>query len=114
MKYARCSGTKCVLNVEVTDPPYTAGLGTLSVKARVAEIVRCRRAADRRRHRVCTRTRSRTAKVSRLGGTVFTAILRKAKPGTYRFTIVATDAAGNRQAKPVRVTLKLKKPKRRR
>src|SRR5439155_1261529 len=78
VKYARCKGTRCVLNVQVTDPPYTAGLGKLSVKARVAEIVRCRRAADRRRGRVCTRTRSRTAKVSRLGGTVFTAVLRKA------------------------------------
>jgi hypothetical protein len=98
-----------VLNIQVTDPPYTAGLGKLSVKARVAEIVRCRRAADRRRGRVCHRTRSRTATVSRLGGTVFTAVLRKAKPGTYTFTIVATDAAGNKQAKPLRVKLKLKK-----
>src|SRR5207244_727404 len=44
VKYARCKGTRCVLNVQVNDPPYTAGLGTLSVKARVAEIVRCRRA----------------------------------------------------------------------
>jgi len=113
VKYARCKGTRCVLNVQVTDPPYTAGLGKLSVKARVAEIVRCRRAADRRRGRVCHRTRSRTATVSRLGGTVFTAVLRKAKPGTYTFTIVATDAAGNKQAKPVRVKLKLKAKKRR-
>jgi secreted trypsin-like serine protease len=109
VKYARCKGTRCVLNIQVTDPPYTAGLGKLSVKARVAEIVRCRRAADRRRGRVCHRTRSRTATVSRLGGTVFTAVLRKAKPGTYTFTIVATDAAGNKQAKPLRVKLKLKK-----
>jgi secreted trypsin-like serine protease len=114
VKYARCQGTRCVLNVQVTDPPYTAGLGKLSVKARVAEIVRCRRAADRRRGRVCHRTRSRTATVSRLGGTVFTAVLRKAKPGTYTFTIVATDAAGNKQARPVRVKLTLKKRKSRR
>jgi secreted trypsin-like serine protease len=114
VKYARCKGTRCVLNIQVTDPPYTAGLGKLSVKARVAEIVRCRRAADRRRGRVCHRTRSRTATVSRLGGTVFTAVLRKAKPGTYTFTIVATDAAGNKQAKPLRVKLKLKKRKPRR
>jgi secreted trypsin-like serine protease len=113
VRYARCQGTRCVLNVQVTDPPYTAGLGKLSVKARVAEIVRCRRAADRRRGRVCHRTRSRTATVSRLGGTVFTAVLRKAKPGTYTFTIVATDAAGNKQAKPLRVKLKLKANKRR-
>jgi secreted trypsin-like serine protease len=113
VKYARCSGTRCVLNIEVTDPPYTAGLGKLSVKARVAEIVRCRRAADRRRGRVCTRKRNRTAKVSRLGGTVFRAVLSKAKPGTYSFTIVATDAAGNKQTTPVRVRLKLRKPKQR-
>jgi secreted trypsin-like serine protease len=112
VKYARCKGTRCVLNVQVTDPPYTAGLGKLSVKARVAEIVRCRRVADRRRHRVCTRTRNRTAKVSRLGGTVFTAVVSKAKAGTYTFTIVATDAAGNKQAKPVRVKLKLKRERR--
>ena len=114
LKYARCRGTRCILNVQVNDPPYTAGLGKLSVKARVAEIVRCRRAADRRRGRVCTRTRNRTAAVSRLGGTVFTATLRKAKPGTYTFTIVATDAAGNKQVKPLRVKLKLTEPKRRR
>jgi secreted trypsin-like serine protease len=112
VKYARCKGTRCVLNVQVTDPPYTAGLGKLSVKARVAEIVRCHRAADLRRGRVCTRTRNRTAKVSRLGGTVFTAVLRNAKPGTYTFTIVATDAAGNKQAKPLRVKLKLKRKRR--
>jgi Trypsin len=114
LKYARCGGTKCVLNVQVTDPPYTAGLGKLSVRARVTERVRCRRAADRRRGRVCTRKRTRTAKVSRLGGTVFTAVLRQAKPGTYAFTIVATDAAGNRQAAPLRKTLKLKKARKRR
>ena len=101
-------------NVEVSDPPYTAGLGKVSVKATVTEQVRCRRKADRRRGRVCTRRRTRTAKVHRLGGTVFTALLRQAKPGTYAFTIVATDAAGNRQAKALHVKLKLKKPKRRR
>ena len=50
----------------------------------------------------------------RLGGTVFTAILRKAKPGTYAFTIVATDAAGNKQARPLRKNLKLKNTRRRR
>jgi hypothetical protein len=114
LKYARCRGTKCVLNVQVTDPPYTAGLGKVSVRARVTERVRCRRAADRRRGRVCKRTRTRTAKVSRLGGTVFTAVLSHAKPGTYAFTIVATDAAGNRQAVPLRKTLKLKQPRKRR
>ena len=47
LKYARCKGTKCVLNVQVTDPPYTAGLGTVSVRAKVVEQVRCRRRADR-------------------------------------------------------------------
>jgi Trypsin len=113
LRYARCSGTKCVLNVQVTDPPYTAGLGKVSVKAKVVEQVRCRRIADRRRGRVCTRKRTRTAKVHRLGGTVFTAILRQAKPGTYAFTIVATDAAGNKQAKPLHKKLRLKKRKRR-
>jgi hypothetical protein len=71
------------------------------------EQVRCARKADRRRHRVCTRTRTRTAKVSRLGGTVFTAILRQARPGRYTFTIVASDAAGNRQVKPLRKRLQL-------
>jgi len=114
LRYARCSGTKCVLNVQVTDPPYTAGLGNVSVKAKVVEQVRCRRKADRRRGRVCTRRRTRTATVHRLGGTVFTAILRKAKPGTYAFTIVATDAAGNKQAKPLHKKLKLTKRKPRR
>jgi secreted trypsin-like serine protease len=114
VRYARCAGTKCVINVQVTDPPYTAGLGRVSVRARVVERVRCRRAADRRRGRVCHRTVTRTAQVHRLGGTVFTAILRKARRGTYAFTIVATDAAGNRQAKPLRKTLKLKNTKRRR
>jgi secreted trypsin-like serine protease len=113
LKYARCKGTRCVLNVQVNDPPYTAGLGRVSVKAKVAQIVRCRRAADRRRGRVCTKKRSRTAKVSRLGGTVFTAVLRRAKPGTYTFTIVATDAAGNRQAKALHVKRKLKRTRRR-
>jgi hypothetical protein len=114
VRYARCARTKCVLNVQVTDPPYTAGLGKVSVRAKVVERVRCRRAADRRRGRVCTRSVTRTAQVHRLGGTVFTAILRKAKPGTYAFTIVATDAAGNKQAKPLRKKLKLKNTKRRR
>jgi secreted trypsin-like serine protease len=112
LKYARCRGTKCVLNVQVTDPPYTAGLGKVSVKAKVVVGVRCARAADRRRGRVCTRTRARTAKVSRLGGTVFTAVLRKARPGTYSFTIVASDAAGNRQVKPLRKKLKLTRTRR--
>jgi hypothetical protein len=114
VKFARCRGTRCVLNVAVTDPPYTAGLGKLSVKARSVERIRCRRRADRRRGRVCTRTRNRSAKVSRLGGTVFTAVLRKVRPGRHTFTILATDAAGNRQAKPLRVKLTLKAKKRRR
>jgi len=114
VRYARCARAKCVLNVQVTDPPYTAGLGNVSVRAKVVERVRCRRAADRRRGRVCTRSVTRTAQVHRLGGTVFTAILRKAKPGTYTFTIVATDAAGNKQANPLRKKLKLKNTKRRR
>jgi hypothetical protein len=114
VKYARCSGTKCVLNVQVTDPPYTAGLGKVSVKARVTQRVRCKRRADRRRGRVCTRKRTRVAAVHRLGGTVFTAILRRARPGTYAFTIVATDAAGNKQARPGHRTLKLKKRRARR
>jgi secreted trypsin-like serine protease len=112
LRYARCRGTKCVLNVEVTDPPYTAGLGKVSVKAKVVEQVRCRRAADRRRGRVCTRTRVRTAKVSRLGGTVFAAVLRKARPGAYSFTIVASDAAGNRQIRPLHKRLKLTRTRR--
>ena len=84
LRYARCSGTKCVLNVAVTDPPYTAGLGNVSVRAKVVEQVRCRRKADRRRGRVCTRTRTRTAKVQPPRRHGVHRVLRQAKPGTYR------------------------------
>jgi secreted trypsin-like serine protease len=112
IRTARCRGTKCVLNIEVTDPPYTAGLGAVRVKARSVERVRCSRRARRRGKRVCTHTRTRSAKVTRLGGTVFTAVLRHVRPGRHTFSITATDAVGNAQAKPTRVTRTLRKRKR--
>jgi hypothetical protein len=109
VKTGHCRKHHCAINVAIVDPPYSAGLVKPEVAVRSTETVRCSRAARRHGRRHCTQTRSRRARVARLGGNVFTITLPSARPGRHRFTITAVDAAGNRQAKPTRVTLRVKR-----
>lgn len=99
----RCSRTRCVVNVIVTDPRPSAGIRTL----RAALTHRARRACRRHgRRAMCASTARRTLRARRMPGGHFLVIARGlSSKRPYTLTLVAVDRAGHVQRKPTRIRL---------
>jgi hypothetical protein len=108
-----CTATRCTLAVTVTDVGFSAGIRTVQSTVRSTYRSRCRRKGS---HKTVACTKHRTSKpsIAALTSTHYKLVASKLPYGTQRFTVVAIDKAGHRQALPTTKTVTTKKPKKRR
>jgi secreted trypsin-like serine protease len=108
-----CTATRCTLAVSVTDAGFSAGIKTVQSSVRSSYRSRCRRKGS---HKTVACTKHRTIKpsVAALTSTRYKVVASKLPYGTQRFTIVAIDKAGHRQALPTTKTVTTKKPQKHR
>jgi hypothetical protein len=108
-----CTATRCTLAVTVTDVGFSAGIKTVQSSVRSTYRSRCRRKGS---HKTVACTKHRTSKpaIAALTSTHYKVVASKLPYGTQRFTVVAIDRAGHRQALPTTKTVTTKKPKKRR
>jgi hypothetical protein len=105
-----CTATRCTLSVSVTDTGFSAGIKTVQSSVRSSYRSRCKRKGSRKTV-ACTKVRTITPSVAALTSTRYKVVASKLPYGTQRFTIVAIDKAGHRQALPTTKTVTTKKPK---
>jgi hypothetical protein len=103
-----CTATRCTLSVSVTDAGFSAGIKTVQSSVRSTYRTRCRRKG---KTVTCTKHRTTKPSVAALTSTRFKIVASKLPYGTQRFTLVAIDKAGHRQALPTIKTVTTKKPK---
>jgi hypothetical protein len=108
-----CTATRCTLTVTVTDVGFSAGIKTVQSSVRSTYHSRCKRKGS---HKTVACTKHRTIKpsVAALTSTRYKVVASKLPYGTQRFTVVAIDKAGHRQALPTTKTVTTKKPKKHR
>jgi secreted trypsin-like serine protease len=106
-----CTATRCTLSVSVTDAGFSAGIKTVQSSVRSTYRTKCKRKG---RTVTCTKHRTTKPSVAALTATRFKVVASKLPYGTQRFTLVAIDKAGHRQALPTTKTVTTKKPKKRR
>jgi secreted trypsin-like serine protease len=108
-----CTATRCTLTVTVTDIGFSAGIKTVQSSVRSTYRSRCKRKGS---HKTVACTKHRTIKpsVAALTATRYKVVASKLPYGTQRFTVVAIDKAGHRQALPTTKTVTTKKPKKKR
>jgi secreted trypsin-like serine protease len=104
-----CTATRCTLTVAVTDAGFSAGIKTVQSSVRSTYRTRCKRKGS---HKTVACTKHRTIKpsVAALTSTRYKVVASKLPYGIQRFTIVAIDKAGHRQALPTTKTVTTKKP----
>jgi trypsin len=108
---AVCTVTRCTLTVTVTDAGYSAGIRALRATVRSTYRGRCTRHG---RRVPCTRHRTATPAVAVLLANRFKVVASRLPVGTQRFTLIAVDRAGHRQALPTTKTVRTKRPRKRR
>ncbi|MGZ6673968.1 MAG: S1 family serine peptidase [Solirubrobacteraceae bacterium] len=108
-----CTATRCTLSVSVTDTGFSAGIKTVQSSVRSTYRSRCKRKGSHKTV-ACTKHRTITPSVAALTSTRYKVVASKLPYGTQRFTIVAIDKAGHRQALPTTKTVTTKKPKKHR
>jgi secreted trypsin-like serine protease len=104
-----CTATRCTLTVAVTDIGFSAGIKTVQSSVRSTYRTRCKRKGSHKTY-ACTKHRTIKPTVAALTSTRYKVVASKLPYGTQRFTIVAIDKAGHRQALPTTKTVKTKKP----
>jgi secreted trypsin-like serine protease len=105
-----CTATRCTLTVSVTDVGFSAGIKTVQSSVRSTYRSRCKRKGSHKTI-ACTKHRTTKPSIAALTSTRYKVVASKLPYGTQRFTIVAIDKAGHRQALPTTKTVKTKKPK---
>ena len=108
-----CTATRCTLTVAVTDVGFSAGIKTVQSTVRSTYRSRCKRKGSHKTV-ACTKHRTSRPSVAALTSTRYKVVASKLPYGTQRFTIVAIDKAGHRQALPTTKTVTTKKPKKHR
>jgi secreted trypsin-like serine protease len=93
-----CTRTVCRLDVTATDPEPSAGVKSVTGTVTTTYRSTCRH------HRRCTRTVRQTLKATRIGPGAFRLTTPKMRKGRHRFSLVATDVVGHRQARPTTLT----------
>ena len=106
-----CTVTRCTLTVTVTDAGYSAGVKALQASVRSTYRGKCTMHCWRVS---CTRHKTIKPTVAARSANRFKVVASKLPVGTQRFTLVAVDKAGHRQALPTTKTVKTKKPRKRR
>jgi trypsin len=108
-----CTATRCTLTVTVTDIGFSAGIKTVQSSVRSTYRSRCKPKGS---HKTVACTKHRTSKpsIAALTSTHYKVVASNLPYGTQRFTVVAIDKAGHRQALPTTKTVTTRKPKKRR
>ena len=107
-----CGRTRCVVNLHVADPLPSSGIAKVLVTMRWRAVVACPR-RTKSRHR-CMKTKTKTLHARAIGGGHFVVTATRLKPQNYTLILTAVDNAGNKQRRPTYITLRVKKPKKRR
>jgi hypothetical protein len=107
----RCTATRCVLTVAVTDAGYSAGIKT--VQASVTSTYRgtCRKNGRKVR---CTRHKTKNLSAKKLAAKKFQIVASKLPIGKQVFLLVAVDKAGHKQRLATKKTVTTKRAKKRR
>jgi hypothetical protein len=107
----RCTATRCVLTVTVTDAGYSAGIKT--VQASVTSTYRgtCRKNGRKVR---CTKHKTKKLSAKKLASRKFQIVASKLPIGKQLFTLVAIDKAGHKQRLATKKTVTTKRAKKRR
>jgi Trypsin len=107
----RCTATRCVLTVSVTDAGYSAGIKT--VRSSVTSTYRgtCRRGGRKVR---CTKHKTKKLTAKKLASKKFQIVASKLPVGKQVFTLYAVDKANHRQHLPTKKTVRTKRSKKRR
>jgi len=87
---ARCSGSRCTVDVTATDPAPSSGI------ARVEGTVRTRYKARCGGGRSCAKTSTRRMTARRISGSKYRLTVKNLRRGTHEIRVTATDKAGNR------------------
>jgi secreted trypsin-like serine protease len=94
-----CTRKVCRLDVTATDPQPSSG-----IKSITGTVVTTYKTTCGRHHRRCTRTVRQKLKATFVGPGAFRLTTPKMHKGKHVFSLVATDLAGHRQAKPTTMT----------
>jgi hypothetical protein len=107
----RCTATRCVLTVTVTDAGYSAGIKT--VQASVTSTYRgtCRKNGRKFR---CTKHKTKRLSAKKLAAKKFQIVASKLPVGKQAFTLIAVDKAGHKQRLATKKTVTTKRAKKRR
>jgi hypothetical protein len=106
----RCTSTRCVLTVTVTDAGYSAGIKTVQASVRSTYRGTCRKNGRKVR---CTKHKTKKLSAKKLAARKFQIVASKLPIGKQLFTLVAVDKAGHKQRLATKKTVTTKRKKRR-
>lgn len=98
---AKCTRTRCVLHIQVTDAPYSSGIASVKVTRRTTVSRSC---VVRGRRKTCHRTSFKTLTALKLSGNRYKITAGGLPKAVTRFSARATDNKGNVQGRASFVT----------
>jgi Trypsin len=107
----RCTSTRCVLTVTVTDAGYSAGIKTVQSSVTSTYRGTCRKNGRKVR---CTKHKTKKLSAKKLATKKFQIVASKLPIGKQLFTLYAVDKASHRQRLPTRKTVRTKRAKKHR
>jgi hypothetical protein len=107
---ARCTASRCVLTVSVTDAGYSAGIKTVQSSVTSTYRGTCKRKGREVR---CTKHKTKKLTARKLATRKYQIVASKLPIGKQLFTFYAVDKANHRQHLPTRKTVTTKRKKRR-
>jgi Trypsin len=102
----RCTSTRCVLTVTVTDAGYSAGIKTVQASVRSTYRGTCRKNGRRVK---CTKHKTKKLSAKKLAARKFQIVASKLPVGKQLFTLYAVDKANHRQHLATKKTVTTKR-----
>jgi trypsin len=107
----RCTATRCVLTVTVTDAGYSAGIKTVQSSVTSTYRATCRKNGRKVK---CTKHKTKKLSAKKLASTKFQVVASKLPIGKQLFTLYAVDKANHRQRLATKKTVTTKRAKKHR
>jgi trypsin len=107
----RCTVTRCVLTVKVTDAGYSAGIKTVQSSVTSTYRTTCRKNGRKVR---CTKHKTKKLSAKKLASTKFQVVASRLPVGKQLFTFYAVDKANHRQRLATKKTVTTKRAKKHR
>jgi Trypsin len=107
----KCTATRCVLTVTVTDAGYSAGIKTVLASVTSTYLGTCKRNGRKVR---CTKHKTKKLSAKKLASKKFQVVASKLPIGKQVFTLYAVDKANHRQHLATKKTVTTKRAKKRR